>query len=151
MILVVWVLFLAVPAAGQARLPGIATGPAGLTASPYTDTLRALVVFVRFRDDDVPGEPAVDARGWPLFDNPATLPPFAHHLLAASPTPPFRDSTLTAYFFQQSQGRFLLYGDVYGSVVVSRHPEATYHAPHGGYGHLTAEVLDHLDAQGFDF
>jgi len=139
------------PAAGQAASPGRAVRPARLAAAPHTDTLRALVVFVQFRDDDVPGDPAVDARGWPRFDNPATLPPFARYLLSASPTPPFPDSTLTAYFFQQSLGRFVLYGNVYDSVMVSRHPEAAYHAPRGGYGHLTAEVLDRLDAQGFDF
>ncbi|MFQ5569117.1 MAG: hypothetical protein ACE5G0_05550 [Rhodothermales bacterium] len=120
-------------------------------AMPYTDTLRALAVFVKFRDDRDPGDPVLNARDWPLFDDPGTLPPFATHLLAHTPTPPFPEQSLTAYFHQQSLGRFVLYGDVYDSVMVSLHPEAAYHAPRGGYGHLTAEILDRIDAQGFDF
>lgn len=154
--------FLLLTLAALLLLPGLAAGqPTRMTAgfsgdpaafaTPYTDTLRALVVFVKFRDDDEPGDAAVTYRDWPLFDDPRTLPPFAQRLLAPTPTPPFPDSSLTQYFYQQSQGRFVLYGDVYDSVMVSRQPEAAYHAPRGGYGHLTAEILDRLDALGVDF
>ncbi len=116
----------------------------------YADTLRALVVFARFRDDRFPGDPTLDARDWPLSG--AERPPaFAHRLLAPSPEPPFPDSSLTAYFFTQSNGRFLLFGDALDSVMVSLHPEAHYHRPNGGYGDLTREILDRLDHAGFDF
>ena len=127
------------------------SGDPAAFATPYTDTLRALVVFVMFRDDDEPSHADLNYRDWPLFDDPGTLPAFAPHLLAPTPTPPFPDSSLTQYFYQQSLGRFVLYGDVYDSVMVSLQPEAAYHAPNGGYGHLTAEILDRIDAQGFDF
>ncbi len=127
------------------------SGDPAAFATPYTDTLRALVVFVMFRDDDEPDQAGLHYREWPLFDDPGTLPAFAPHLLAPTPTPPFPDSSLTQYFYQQSQGRFVLYGDVYDSVMVSLQPEAAYHAPNGGYGHLTAEILDRIDARGFDF
>ena len=138
--------------AGQptSRTAGLSGDPATF-ATPYTDTLRALVVFVMFRDDDEPDDAALNYRDWPLFDDPSRLPFFAPYLLASTPTPPFPDSSLTQYLYQQSQGRFVLYGDVYDSVLVSLQPEAAYHAPHGGYGHLTTEILEHLDAQGFDF
>ncbi len=129
---------------------GLSGNPAAFATS-YTDTLRALVVFVMFRDDDEPDVATLNYRDWPLFDDPGTLPSFAPHLLASTPTPPFPDSSLTQYFYQQSLGRFVLYGDVYDSVMVSLQPEAAYHAPNGGYGHLTAEILDRIDAQGFDF
>ncbi len=126
------------------------TGDPARYATPYADTLRALVVFAKFLDDLAPGDPVVHYRDWPLFDDAGTLPGFARRLLAPTPTPPFPDSSLTEYFFRQSQGRFVLYGDVYDSVLVSLHPEAAYHRPQGGYGYLTAEVLDRLDARGFD-
>lgn len=120
-------------------------------ATPYTDTLRALIVFTKFKDDVEPGDPNVYFRGWPLFDDPQSLPTFADALLAPTPDPPFVDSTLTAYFHQQSLGQFVLYGDVYDSVLVSLQPEAAYHRPNGGYGYLTAEILDRIDVAGFDF
>ncbi|HMB90047.1 MAG TPA: hypothetical protein VKP65_04315, partial [Rhodothermales bacterium] len=127
------------------------TGSASLLATPYADTLHALVVFTKFRDDDEPGDPNVFQRAWPLFEDPHALPSFANALLAPSPEPPFVDSTLTAYFYQQSMGHFVIYGEVYDSVLVSLHPEAAYHRPNGGYGYLTAEILDRLDTSGFDF
>ncbi|GIV61170.1 MAG: hypothetical protein KatS3mg044_0036 [Rhodothermaceae bacterium] len=121
------------------------------SAPPRTDTLRGLVVLVRFADDTTAGDPAVLFRGWPRFPDPSTLPAFARSLLAPASEPPFPDSSLTAYFFHQSHGRLLLYGDVIDSVLVTRHPEAHYHRPQGGFGTLTQEILDRLDAGGVDF
>ena len=145
-------LLLSYSAKGQPTSTAAAfSGDPAAFATPYTDTLRALVVFVKFRDDDEPGDPVVAHRGWPLFEDATTLPSFARHLLAPTPSPPFPDSSLTHYFYQQSQGRFVLFGDIHKAVIVSRQPEAAYHAPQGGYGHLTAEILDRLDARGFDF
>ncbi|MEZ4700756.1 MAG: hypothetical protein R2834_10535 [Rhodothermales bacterium] len=115
---------------------------------PLADTLHALIVFTRFQDDIDPGNPGLDARGWPLE---ASLPAFARTLLAPSPNPPYADSTLTAYFHRQSRGLFVLYGEPYDSVLVTDHPEARYHAPEGGYGDLTVELLTRMDRYGFDF
>ena len=115
------------------------------------DTLRALIVFVKFKDDLAPGDPNVAFREWPLFENPNRLPAFAHHILASSPSPPFPDSSLTAYFYRQSMGKFLLYGEAYDSVLVSSRPEQYYHGRETGYGSLTKELLDKIDTYGFDF
>lgn len=138
------------PAQTQPTAVG-ANNHASFFAKPYADTLHALIVFTRFQDDDEPGDPTVFQRDWPLFEVPHTLPYFADALLAPSPDPPFVDSTLTDYFYQQSMGRFVVYGEVFDSVLVSLQPEAFYHRPQGGYGYLTAEILDRLDAAGFDF
>lgn len=120
-------------------------------ASPlYADTLRALIVFAQFKDDPVVGDPVLNARDWPL-ENSGALPAFARTLLAPSPEPPYADSTLTAYFHQQSNGHFVIYGAPYDSVLVSQHPESHYHRPNGGYGYLTQELLDRIDGYGFDF
>lgn len=143
----------------QASGQSLATAPAeaGLRSAlrfesaSKKDTLRALIVFARFQDDHYPGDPGVFHRQWPLFDDPHALPPFARHLISTEPDPPYPDSSITAYFHQQSLGQFVLYGEVYDSVLTSLKPEATYHQPQGGYGDLTKELLDRIDAAGFDF
>lgn len=120
------------------------------TREVYTDTLHALIILTRFKDDTFSGDSTLGFRGWPLTGED-TLPPFARTLLAPSPEPPYADSTLTAYFHQQSNGQFVIYGAPYDSVLVSQHPEAQYHRPLGGYGYLTKELLDRIDGYGFDF
>ena len=127
--------------------------PLAITANsqPHTDTLRALIVFTQFQDDLNAGDPAVFHRAWPLFENRSMLPKFARHILAPTPSPPFPDSSLTSYFYEQSNGQFVLFGEVYDSVLVSHHPEARYHRGQGGYGDLTVELLDRIDSNGFDF
>ena len=122
-----------------------------LSAQPYQDTLRALVVFVKMQDDRSTGDPQVSYRDWPLFDNPAELPAFAKQLLHTSPYPPYPDSSLTAYFHQQSMGQYVLFGEVYDSVLVTAQRERNYHRPEGGYGALTEEILDKLDRYGVNF
>lgn len=117
----------------------------------YRDTLRALIVFTQFKNDNYPGDPAVNHRDWPLFPDRSTLPFTARPILSPTPTPPFADSSLTAYFYNQSDGNFILYGETYDSVLVTLHDESRYHRPQGGYGELTKELLDRIDAEGFDF
>jgi hypothetical protein len=119
--------------------PSLETG--GL---PLTDTLRALVVFARFADDA-----HADSREWPLHRT--TPPDFASELFAPSPDPAtFPDASLTRYFHQQSGGRFTIFGEVYPRIVVPAQPEAHYRGQ--GWGYLTRDVLDVLDADPiFDF
>lgn len=103
--------------------------------------VRALVVFIRFRDDqsgsepDIPvespyrgwpywlhdanGEPVYDQRGAPVPAGFETLPPFAHAFIAPSKEAiTDSDSTISAFFYEQSKAgpdgpaQFLLWGDV---------------------------------------
>jgi len=117
----------------------------------YRDTLRALIVFTQFKNDKYPGDPAVNYREWPISTNPNELPSFANALLSSSSSPPYPDSSLTAYFYDQSLGHFILYGEAYDSVLVTSKDESNYHKPNGGYGDLTQELLDKIDSYGFDF
>ena len=107
----------------------------------YGPEVRALVVLIRFRDDDTGSDPwiPIDSpyRGWPywLLDEsgdpvldgngdpiPAdfeTLPNFGHGLIAPSVQAiTDSDSTMSAYFYEQSKAgpngpaQFLLWGDV---------------------------------------
>lgn len=115
------------------------------TSGPY----RALVAFVRFRDDTTvyhnactPAEHA--------WRQPDALPAFAHDLLATTPHPPFPESSLTDYFYRQSQGRFTLYGTVYPRVLVTDHDEQTYRRSASSdlldIRTLTKELLDRMNA-----
>ncbi len=119
--------------------------PSGVAA---TGTTRALLLFVRFADDTRPGNPCLNSRGWPLFKNPKRLPTYAHHLLSSSPEPPFADSTLTAYFYEQSDHQYILYGNAYPEALTTRHPRTWYQRKNGkGYGYLAQELLDRIDPE----
>ncbi len=118
-----------------------------VASESYADTLRALVVFVKFSDDTSVGDPFTFYREWPSDLSPSTIPEFGNRLLSASEEPPFDLFTLTDYFYQQSLGNFILYGDVYPKVLISSKPEASYHRPVGGYGDLAVEVLERLDPE----
>ena len=119
---------------------------------PTTGWFGALVVFVRFRDDTAVWSGSLGctpaSQAWAHPD--AALPDFAWNLLASSPTPPFPEYSLTDYFYQQSQGRFTLYCDVYPRVVVTDKDEAGYRrGPRSAVlkqATLTKEILDRIDA-----
>ena len=121
------------------------------SSQEYSDTLRALIVFTRFKNDNYPGDPNVFNRQWPLNLEKDQLPSFAQAILAKENKLPFPDSSLTQYFYQQSLGNFVLFGQAYDSVLVSQFEESHYHKPTGSYGDLTRELLDRIDSYGFDF
>lgn len=119
------------------------------------DTIRALVVFVRFadddRDNDRPGADDGFPNHWPAYGPDGRLlprerlPAWGHRYVVSDPADiraerlsPM-DSSLSAYFYWQSKngpsGPFVLAGDVWPRdaagtpiVHVTRHPEARYYA-----------------------
>lgn len=130
-------------------LAGIIVSPVPLWAQriPTSGPFKAMVVFVRFQDD-VDVYNGCTPANW-AWSQPDVLPSFAHGLLASSPAPPFPESSLTAYFYQQSQGRFTLYGDVYPRVLVTEQNETFYRLGSGRrlkLAVLTKELLDRIDA-----
>jgi hypothetical protein len=73
---------------------------------------------------------------------------------ASYPGGVFPEKSITRYFYDQSNpgNRFILYGDVYPSVIVTDNDEYDYYrqtqsgTPQvGGFGFLTLEVLDKVD------
>ena len=107
---------------------------------------KALVVFVRFKDDKHRGLGCRGDKGWPLAEGIEDLPAYAHVLFSDSDVPPFADSTVTEYFYRQSNGSLILYADVYPDVMVSDHDASYYRTNQGrGYGHLAAEIFDKMD------
>lgn len=119
---------------------------------PTQGQYRALVVYVRFKDDNGP------SRDWPVS---LTAPPsFAAGVIASNPNPAsysggkFPEKSITRYFYDQSNpsNRFILYGDVYPSVIVTDNNEYDYYqrtqsgaSQVGGFGFLTLEVLNKVD------
>jgi M6 family metalloprotease-like protein len=109
-----------------------------------------LTVFVRFQDDTNLDSGCRAGRGWPLTadDSVEPLPRYAHSLFATDPHPPFPDSSATEYFYRQSNGGLILFGDVFPRVVVSKHEAAFYRKGAGrGYGYLASEVFDTIDEE----
>ena len=123
---------------------------------PTSGVFHGLVVFFRFAGDDADQGCTPRARQW---SNPDELPEIADYVLSSTPDPSFVDSSLTQYFYQQSNGSLILYGEVYPRVLVtdsaeshydlsgSPGSEATLHA----LSEITADLLDQIDGQGFDF
>jgi hypothetical protein len=117
-----------------------ASAVSGEPALPLAGHIRALLVFVRFEDDAHADACTRGFREWPPE---ADLPASARHVLAPSPEPPFPDSSLTAFFYAQSRGHLVVYGDAVG---YRAGPAARYAAPSGALdkARLSREVLDHL-------
>ena len=123
---------------------------------PTRGEFYVLVVFFRFAGDDADQGCTPRARQW---SNPDELPEIADYVLASTPDPPFVDSSLTQYFYQQSNRRFILYGEVYPGVLVTDSAEAHYdlkgspqsEATLNALSELTADLLDQIEERGFDF
>ena len=114
---------------------------------PTNGRFRAIAVFFRFADDTaIDNGPCPRSQQW---SDPDVLPAFANTVLSASPDPTFDESSLTAYYFEQSQGEFTLYGDFYPQVVVTNLDEADYAVgatTELDRGMLTQEILGRIDA-----
>ena len=157
----------AAPAADARYMPscGALRPPAGVARA---DSVRALVVFVRFADDQAEGSawPSRDADGRRL---PLTaLPPYAETYFEPHPERvaalPLGDRSLSAWFYHQSKngpgGPHVLAGEIWPRdaqdqpyAFVPSRPNRAYHnraadgtRQAGGYGYLTAEVLETLAA-----
>lgn len=113
---------------------------------PLTGEVRALLVFVRFADDDRAGDGC--AEGGAQWPTDADRPVFADGLLSPTPGGVAPDSSLTALYRLASSGRFELYGSTFG--YVTAHPEAHYFPDRIELERerLTREILGALRSQG---
>ena len=151
------------PAAACAQLRE--PSPKGIA---FEDSVHALVVFVRFRDDDAELHrwPLRDAGGFPL--PLAALPPYADDFVEPDPARvsalPVESESISAFFYHQSKngprGPHVFSGEIWPRdargepyTYVPERPTRAYHnrgadgaRQPGGYGYLTAEILDALTA-----
>ena len=138
---------------------GLGAGAAwGVAAS---DTLRGLVVFVKFSDEDVLA-PDCDPTSWP--HSATTVPSWANTLLedydsGNSPLPPGWapqvEGSLTHFFYRMSGGKHVLLGETYPLVVEADHTIAHYHSTYTWYGNASGnankDILNQLTAAGVDW
>ncbi|NNE35695.1 MAG: hypothetical protein HKN13_10685, partial [Rhodothermales bacterium] len=106
---------------------------------------KVLVVFVRFKSDSLRREGCTEAaRAW---RDPDSLPPFAEFIFAPNSNPPFDTRSLTDYFFRQSRGQLLLFGESHPDVVVTAFDDRHYASSTGQIllGALAKEVLIRVD------
>ncbi len=112
-------------------------------AASAGDAFRALIVFVRFRDDNHELTGCIQRdRQW---HQPDQLPEIANYVLSEVATPPFDENSLTDYFYQQSNGHLTLFGSVFPDVVVTAGRETDYGAGGVNVGLLTPEILKIVD------
>ncbi|MDX1429440.1 MAG: T9SS type A sorting domain-containing protein, partial [Rhodothermales bacterium] len=108
-----------------------------------TDVRRALIVFLRFRDDaEVLTGCTERARQW---SEPDSMPAIAEYLIAPDREPPFDPRSITDYFYQQSNGRLILYGAVYPEVYVTAKRESEYGVGRLDLEAVTREVLETIN------
>ncbi|MBT8399743.1 MAG: hypothetical protein KJO98_04645, partial [Rhodothermia bacterium] len=107
------------------------------------DKLKALVVFIRFSDDNQ--EPTGCIQRDNQWRQPDQLPDFADYVLSEHATPPFDEKSLTDFFYQQSNGQLTLFGSVFPDVIVTSGSESDYGAGGVNVGLLTPEILNIID------
>ena len=129
---------------------GVAAAQNSRPPAAISGETRALVVFARFVSttrmaDQGVGEPRMAVS---VENGLEPLPTYAPALFASNPNPPFADSTVTEYFYRQSNESLILYADVYPRVIESDEPASYYRRSAGrGYGHLAAEIFRKLDPE----
>jgi M6 family metalloprotease-like protein len=107
-----------------------------------TGTLRVLMVWIRFADDNEP------STTWP---DPNALPDWAAHFVNAaySAAGDYYPGAVSGYFYENSYGKFHVIGDVY--YVTTDYPESHYHEIAHQSGAVAAraaievEMFDKLD------
>ncbi len=98
--------------------------------------LKALFIFVMFKDDTL-----TKSTGWEY--NTKALPNWATSIVNPSSDKRFPKTNLTHYFYEMSQGNFLLYGDVYPKIVIPDLAENKYKS----IAQVNFEILKKLDGE----
>lgn len=96
--------------------------------------LKALFIFVMFKDDTL-----TKSSSWKYDTN--VLPSWASKLVNPSDDKKFPEVNLTHYFYEMSQGNFLLFGDVYPKIVIPDSAESKYKS----IAQVNYEILKNLD------
>ena len=109
---------------------------------PKDATLKALVIFVKFRDDNVDIPPHTDL--WP--HDLAGLPSWTPNIISSSVLPSYSNPSISGYFDEMSMGQFQLIGDVYPQLYVPPNDQSYYYTSNGRHiGYLVEEILTAID------
>ncbi len=110
---------------------------------PSTGTVKALAIFIKFKDDTFDAPPITN--GWPSSLN--TLPSWAPNFLAPTVGSPYTPDGMTDFFDEMSFGQFKLIGDVHPVVYITPQNQSYYSASNlRGIGFLNKQILQDLDS-----
>ena len=120
-------------------------GLATLATYPYypaNATLKSLVIFVKFSDDNFDQSPNTDL--WPHTLN--MLPSWAPSIISSTVQPNYSNPSISGYFDEMSMNQFQLIGDVYPQLYTPLHEQSYYFRSSGrNISYLTEEILTQLD------
>jgi hypothetical protein len=105
---------------------------------PAFDTIKALVVLVKFREDNLPGE------FWPPD---ATVPPDVFKDIFATSPHRIPKGSITHYLQEASFSKLFYYADLYPEIVDLDSP-ITYYHKNGGYSATNAAAVKKVIASG---
>jgi len=108
---------------------------------PTDATLKALVVFVKFTDDNYDNPPHTNL--WPSTLN--TLPTWAPSIISPTVEPKYSDPSISGYFDEMSMDELQITGDVYPQLYIPLNDENYYYTPTRHIGYLVEEILTQID------
>ncbi len=106
----------------------------GGKAIPSEGTVKALFIFIQFDDDST-----TKSKNWP-YDT-INLPDWTKQFVENKPTAKFKVNNLTQYFYEMSNGKLFLTGDVYPELV---RPVRSMHS-YKNISEVNTEILTRLD------
>ncbi len=110
---------------------------------PEEGTIRALVLFIQFPDDQL------ESTNWPKDQ----MPTYANHYIDSEVLPVPTPKSITDYFHVMSNGRLHLIGDIYPDVITTEHTRKWYiknfdnlnYSRQDRFGYINREVLVSID------
>jgi len=106
---------------------------------PASGTVRVLVVFAQFKDDQQdPTNP-----NWPLNQ----LPAWSGQLFAGEQSNAYPEWTVSDYFSQMSNGRYHVIGDIYPKLVTTTLSSEQYAQFGMDFGVINQEILSSIDPE----
>ena len=97
--------------------------------------LRVLFIYAMFSDDKL------QSSGWEL--NKSILPNWGKDIVNSGTEIDFPKANLTQYFYEMSNGKFMLYGDVYPQIMVPNKNQSEYK----NITEVNSEILKRIDKE----
>ncbi len=99
-------------------------------------TVKALLIFIQFDDDSL-----TSSKFWP-YDT-LNLPAWTKSFVNSKPAKEFKVNNLTQYFYEMSNGKLNLIGDIYPKLVRPEHDSKYYK----NISEVNTEILERLDKE----
>ncbi|MGE5498016.1 MAG: hypothetical protein ACM3Q2_08105, partial [Syntrophothermus sp.] len=109
---------------------------------PLSGNLKMLVVYCKFKDDNLDLSPHTDL--WP--SNLQGLPSWTSKTISSMVMPVYPDPSISAYFSLMSSGKLNVIGDVCPILYIPKFEESYYYSSNGkNLSFLAAEIINGID------